>query len=273
MPDDINIAHAGWEGAGTGAAKGAATGAAIGSIVPGVGTAIGAGVGAIVGGIAGFFGGRKREKALYEDLKSTESAEAGITGFDPRLTSFEKELRREKRMVETGMTPEFQVGKDLIERAGAGAMSVATRFNNPAMAISFMNQIQTGMGTNINKLVGTVGAQRGTYMAAIGDITQKLSQRELDVDVWKATQKRATFTQNLSDRNLNRNMERMQAVSSLTSIAGNFAGGFGGGGGGDASSLFQGTPMSSGMPGSTGPVSTSPLFQTSMSPLPPLKTF
>ena len=46
-----------------------------------------------------------------------------------------------KRMVETGMTPEFQVGKDLIERAGAGAMSVATRFNNPAMALSFIKQI------------------------------------------------------------------------------------------------------------------------------------
>jgi len=261
MPD-INIAHEGLKGAGSGAVTGAGIGT---SILPGIGTAIGAGIGAI----AGFFSGRGKAKSVYEDLKATETAEAGITGFDPRLTQFEKELRREKRMVETGMTPEFQVAKDMIERAGAGAMTVASRFNNPAMALSFMKQIQTGMGTNINKLVGTVGAQRGQFMTQIGDITEKLSQRELDVDVWKATQKRATFTQNLSDMNLNRNMMQMHALSNLPGAVSDISSLFGGGGGGGVGvPSFTGTPMASGVPASTGPVSTSPLFRTPLLTMP-----
>lgn len=270
-----NIAHATWEGAGTGATRGAGIGASIGSVVPGVGTAIGAGIGAVVGGVAGLFSGRSKAKELYEQQKQTEGAMEEISGFDPRLTSFEKELRREKRMVETGMTPEFQVGKDLIERAGAGAMTVASRFNNPAMAISFMNQIQTGIGTNINKMIGTVGAQRGQYLAAIGDITQKLSQRELDVDVWKATQKRATFTQNLSDYNLNTNMARMHALSNLPGAVSQITSLFDGGGGqlpalpGTGGSYLPGSGPQAGTPlesGFTIPVST-------INPLPPLKTF
>lgn len=256
-----NIAHESWKGAGSGAMSGAAMGTAI---FPGVGTAIGAGIGAV----AGFLGSRSKAKDLYEQQKESDAAMEGISGFDPRLTSFEKELRREKRMVETGMTPEFQVAKGMIEKAGAGAMTVASRFNNPAMAISFMNQIQTGIGTNINKLVGTVGAQRGQYLAAIGDITQKLSQRELDVDVWKATQKRATFTQNLSDYNLNTNMARMHAMSELPGAISQVSGLFGGGGGGTPSPLFTGTQLDAGIPA---PSINTPL--STINPLPPLKTF
>ncbi len=261
-----NIAHAGWEGAGTGAMTGAGIGTAI---LPGVGTAIGAGIGAI----AGFFGGRSKAKDINEQQQQTETSMEGISGFDPRLTMFEKELRREKRMVETGMTPEFQVAKDMIERAGAGGMTVASRFNNPAMAISFMNQIQTGIGTNINKLVGTVGAQRGQYLAAIGDITKKMSQRELDVDVWKATQKRATFTQNLSDYNLNTNMSRMMGLSNLPGAVSQVSGLFGGGGGQTLTPAnIPYTKMT------TGGEIPAPSLNTGMTlptinPLPPLKTF
>lgn len=264
-----NIAHEGWKGAGTGAMSGAAMGTAIN---PGIGTAIGAGIGAI----AGFLGSRSKAKDLYEQQKQTDAAMEGISGFDPRLTSFEKELRREKRMVETGMTPEFQVAKSMIEKAGAGAMTVASRFNNPAMAISFMNQIQTGIGTNINKLVGTVGAQRGQYLAAIGEITQKLSQRELDVDVWKATQKRATFTQNLSDYNLNTNMARMHAMSELPGAIEQISGLFGGGGSlpnlpGTGGSYLPGAGPQAGTPLKGRPATSIAL--PTINPLPPLKTF
>ena len=97
-----------------------------------------------------------------------EAIEAPV--YDAGLSQFARELRKEKRMVQTGMTPEFQVGKGLIEKAGAGAMTVATRFNNPALALSFMSRVQAGMGANINKLVGTAGARSDRLSAGIGNI-------------------------------------------------------------------------------------------------------
>lgn len=237
MPD-INIAHEGWKGAGAGALKGAAAGTAF---LPGIGTAIGAGLGAIVG----FFGGRGKAKSAYSDLKQSESSFAAAKASaetpipDPGFADFGRELKREKRMVETGMTPEFQVAKDMLERSGASASTVATKFNNPAMAMSFLKNINKGTGANINKLLGMVGSQRSQYnqqtMGVLGALYEKgatESQRKLDVNLWEAIQSKADYAQSSSNMFQNRNMMNMEALSSLPGQVSNIASMFGGGGGG-----------------------------------------
>jgi hypothetical protein len=224
MPD-INIAHEGWKGAGSGAVTGAGIGT---SILPGIGTAIGAGLGAIVG----FFGGRGKAKSAYEELKQSESAfgqakETALTPIpDPGFADFGRELRREKRMVETGMTPEFQVAKDLIERAGATTATAATRFSNPAMTMSILKQSNVQIGENINKLLGTVGSQRSQYnqqtMNVLGALYEKgatESQRGLDIDLWQAVQERAEFAESASTLSQNRNMLNMMALGELPGVA------------------------------------------------------
>jgi len=234
MPD-INIAHAGWQGAGSGAVSGAAAGSVFGPI----GTGVGAGIGAIIG----FFGGRSKAKSAYEQLQTSErtQAQAKETALqpipDPGFAQFGRELRTEKRMVETGMTPEFQVAKEMIEKGGAQAASVAGRFSNPALAMSFMKQAQLGVGANINKILGTVGSQRTQYnamnMNVLGALYQKgqlESQRKLDVDLWEAIQSRADYTQEASDFMQNRNMMNMKLLSDLPGLIENVSGMFGAGG-------------------------------------------
>ena len=240
MPE-VNIAQEGLMGAGKGAMSGAAIGTAA---LPGIGTAIGAGVGAIVG----FFGGRKSAQEGYAANKSMAAAGEAVNApvYDAGLSQFARELRKEKRMVQTGMTPEFQVGKGLIEKAGAGGMNIATRFNNPAMAMSFMSRIQTGMGANINKLVGTAGARADRLTGAIGGIKttlaereMELSQRGIDFKMFEALGDKAQYTQNVSDRAQNNKMMSMYALSQLPGIMSG-----GGGGGMDITGTGEmGSPM------------------------------
>jgi hypothetical protein len=236
MPD-INIAHEGWKGAGAGAISGATAGSAFGP----VGTLIGGGIGAIVG----FFGGRGKAKSAYEDLKQSEAAfgqarETALTPIpDPGFAEFGKELRREKRMVETGMTPEFQTAKDMLERTSAQTTAVGMKYTNPALAMSFMKQSGVQMGANINKLLGMTGAQRSQYnqqlMNVMGALYQKgatESQRELDIDLWEAIQTKADYAESASTMMQNRNMMNMMALSDLPGTIKNVASLFGGRGDG-----------------------------------------
>jgi hypothetical protein len=236
MPD-INIAHEGWKGAGAGAISGATAGSAFGP----VGTLIGGGIGAIVG----FFGGRGKAKSAYEDLKQSEAAfgqarETALTPIpDPGFAEFGKELRREKRMVETGMTPEFQTAKDMLERTSAQTTAVGMKYTNPALAMSFMKQSGVQMGANINKLLGMTGAQRSQYnqqlMNVMGALYQKgatESQRELDIDLWEAIQTKADYAESASTMMQNRNMMNMMALSDLPGTIKNVASMFGGRGDG-----------------------------------------
>jgi len=209
----INVRNEAWRGAGRGTASGAGIGASIGTMIaPGLGTAIGAGV----GGIIGFFGGRGGAKSTAESLAAAQKGINEIAPVDPMQTAFLDELRREKRMVETGMTPEFSVARDLIRQAEAGASNIATRFNNPATALYFLNTINRGAGANVNKLIGTISSQKGGYMQAIGQLIGDISQRKLDVDVYKKTQELAVSTQNYSDMISNQNMMMMMGVNALT---------------------------------------------------------
>ncbi len=215
------------------------TGAAMGTaVLPGIGTAIGAGLGAIVG----FFGGRGKAKSAYADLQASESAfgQAKQTALepipDPGFADFGRELRREKRMVETGMTPEFQTAKDLLERTSAQQATVGMKYSSPAMAMSFMKQSGIQMGANINKLLGMTGSQRTEYnqqmmnvMSVLYQKGEKESQRKLDVDLWEAIQTKADYAQSTSTMMQNRNMMNMQALSELPGVATDVMSMFGGG--------------------------------------------
>ena len=249
MPD-INIAHEGWKGAGAGALKGAAIGTAALPFLPGIGTAIGAGIGAVVG----FFGGRGKAKSAYSDLqaseasfaKARETAEKPIP--DPGFADVGRELRREKRMVETGMTPEFQTAKDMLERTSAQTTAVGMKYSSPALAMSFMKQSGIQMGANLNKLLGMTGSQRSEYnqqmMNVMGALYQKgatESQRKLDIDLWEAIQDKADYAQSASTMMQNRNMLNMQALGDLPGQLENVVSMFGGGGGG--SKITSTTPM------------------------------
>lgn len=240
MPE-INIAQEGWKGAGAGALSGAAAGSAV---LPGIGTAIGAGLGAIVG----FFGGRGKAKSAYSDLQAAEAGmgkvrETVAEGIpDPGFADFGRELRREKRMVETGMTPEFQTAKDMLERTSAQTTAVGMKYSNPALAMSFMKQAGVQMGANLNKLLGMTGAQRSDYnqkmMNVMGVLYQKGAteqQQKLDVDLWETIQSKADYAQSASTLSQNRNMLNMQALSELPGVIKDVAGMFGGGGGGQGS--------------------------------------
>jgi len=250
MPD-INIAHEGLKGAGSGAISGAAAGTAI---FPGIGTAIGAGVGAIVG----FFGGRGKAKSAYSDLQASEAAmgqvkETVAQGIpDPGFAEFGRELRREKRMVDTGMTPEFQTAKDMLERTSAQTTAVGMKYSSPALAMSFMKQSGVNMAANLNKLLGMTGSQRSDYnqkmMNVMGALYQKgatESQQALDIDLWEAIQSKADYAESASTMMQNRNMMNMQALSDLPGTIKNVADMFGGRGGGGASTpkITSTTPM------------------------------
>lgn len=209
----LNVGTETLQGAGRGAAAGAGMGAMIGtSIFPGIGTATGTIAGAIIGLIGGGITGNKQSKAMNTALERVE----GISETDPMQLEFLDDLRREKRMVETGMTPEFNVAKDLIQQSAAGAMSMATRFNNPATSLYFLNTISRGAGQNINQLMGTIGSQRGNYMQALGSYINDISQRKLDVEMYKTTQDLAIATQDKADTKANQNMMMMLGLSELS---------------------------------------------------------
>jgi gas vesicle protein len=202
MPD---VANETWKGVGSGAVTGAMVGS---EVYPGIGTAIGA----IIGAAAGGFLANNQANKTNEALKRVE----GIPATDPMQLEFLDELRREKRMVETGMTPEFNVAKDLIQQSAAGAMNVATRFNNPATSLYFLKTISEGAGRNINQLMGTIGTQRGQYMTALGSYINDISQRKLDVEMYKTTQNLAVETQKQADIKANQNMMIMYGLSELS---------------------------------------------------------
>jgi len=82
---DINEGAA----AGKGALKGAGTGAAIGSVIPGIGTAVGAGVGALVGGVGSFFGAKKKENVMSEEMEEKFTTDVANKNRGNRLTSLQ----------------------------------------------------------------------------------------------------------------------------------------------------------------------------------------
>ena len=177
---------------------GAGVGAQIGStIAPGPGTAIGAGIGALVGGIQG----NQREKAL-------DSALAGINAIpaiDPTMTEFASQVERERRAVQSGLTTEFQAGRDMLERTTSGATNLVGQVyaQNPALMLSSLSRIQNQGAMQANQMLGIVGQNQMKYSDMLRDTLNRISQRALDVNMHKAQQRLGVATQNQSDFNKN----------------------------------------------------------------------
>jgi hypothetical protein len=182
----------------SGALGGAATGAEIGTaILPGVGTVVGALGGALLGGI----GGSKKQKAVDDAMAAIEA----IPAVDPNMVEFKDQLTREKRSVESGFNTEFQVARDLIGQSEAGGMTVAAELaqTNPALALMMMSQVSNQADVSANKALGTIGTKSMGYTQMLGDLVEKMSQREIDVNMMKAEYKMAQAQASKKDFNAN----------------------------------------------------------------------
>jgi len=183
----------------SGALGGASLGAELGSMIPipGVGTVLGALGGAAVGAIAG----SKKKKDVEEAMKAIEA----IPAVDPNMIDFRDQLRREKRAVESGFSTEFQVSRDLIGQAEAGGMSVAAEVaaTNPALALMLMNQVSGQADVSTNKALATISTKGMGYTQMLGELMDKMSQREIDVNMMKAEYKMGQAMANKKDFNAN----------------------------------------------------------------------
>jgi hypothetical protein len=209
-------------GMGSGVGAGASIGATLGSVVPGLGTvvggAVGAGLGAIVGGIEGLIKGGKAEKEKKKALAVLNS----IPAIDPNMVRFKDQLAREKRMVDSGMSTDFMVARDIAGEMNAGGMSVAAELamTNPALGLMVMNQSAQNEDASINKALGTLSTKSMGYTEMLSNFIDKISQRELDVNMMKAETGLGIAMTNLKDVNANANAGKMRGLNWLTSPTG-----------------------------------------------------
>jgi hypothetical protein len=190
----VNENGAAWAGG----ASGAGTGASIGTaVLPGWGTAAGAGIGAVVGAIS--------------SSKKAKEANAAMDRFnqipmvDPMDMEILEKVKREKRAVSSGFTTDFQVASGLIREANAGADSVATAVgrNNPALAMTMLQQNMGNFDTSLNKALGTIGTRGMQYDAMELGLVDKITQRTLDLETTKAQMAIGQSQQALKDTNAN----------------------------------------------------------------------
>lgn len=182
-----------------GAATGATIGAEIGTMIPipGVGTILGA----LAGGAIGVIGGNKKQKAVEDAMASIEA----IPAIDPNMVNFRDQLSREKRAVESGFSTDFQVARDMISQSEAGGMSVSAELamTNPSLALMMMNQVSNQTDVSTNKALGTIATKGMGYTQMLSDLIEKISQRELDVEMMKASYKMGNAQANKKDFNAN----------------------------------------------------------------------
>ena len=182
-----------------GAASGAAIGAQIGTLipVPGLGTILGA----LAGGAIGAIGGAKKQKAVDDAMASIEA----IPAVDPNMLDFKDQMAREKRAVESGFSTDFQVASDMISQSEAGGLSVSAELamTNPSLALMMMNQIATQTDVSTNKALGTIATKGMGYTQLLSDLVEKISQREIDVEMMKASYKMGNAQANKKDFNAN----------------------------------------------------------------------
>ena len=206
-----------------GMSAGATIGAELGTLIPipGLGTALGAVAGAALGAIAG---GKKQ--------KAVDAAMAGlmaIPNVDPNQVNFKDQLMREKKMVQSGFSTDFQVARDIRGQSEAGGMSVAAEMakSNPALALMSMDQIGKNADNSVNKALGTISTRGMGYTQMIGDLIDNMGKRKTQINIMKATQGMATATQNMQDFNANSNagMMKLMSPSVINGFKGLFASG------------------------------------------------
>jgi hypothetical protein len=177
---------------------GAGIGASIGTaLLPGVGTIIGAALGAGIGAAGGVGKAKKSNNALAQLM--------AVPNVDPNQIAFKDQLAREKRMVDSGMTTDFQVARDIIGESEAGGLSVAAEMakSNPALALMMMNQTEAGAAGGINKALGTISTRSMGYTQMMGEMVDKISARDIQMSLLKAQTNLGIATKEQSDFNAN----------------------------------------------------------------------
>jgi hypothetical protein len=187
---------------------GMGTGAMLGTaLLPGVGTVLGALIGGGIGIASGVNKAGKSNEAMANLM--------AIPNVDPNMTEFKDQLYREKKAVESGFSTDFQVARDIIGKSEAGGMSVAAEMarTNPALALMTMNQVGQGTDTAVNKALATIGTKGMGYTQMINDLLMKMSQRKIDVDLFKAQVGIAKSTKEMTDFNANSNAGMMNLIN------------------------------------------------------------
>jgi len=190
-----------------GALGGAGTGAAIGTaLLPGVGTVLGT----IGGGIIGALSGSDKASELEKVLKNINS----IPLVDPKMVELRDSLSAEKKAIESGFSTDFQVARDMIAESEAGGMSVAAEIaaTNPALGLMAMNQVSSQADASVNKALGTIGTRSTAFTQMLADLMGKMSQRELDITMFKNSQNLAIAFKNMKDFNENSMAGMMQLL-------------------------------------------------------------
>jgi hypothetical protein len=134
---------------------------------------------------------------------------------------------REKKMVQSGFSTDFQVARDIIGQSEAGGMSVAAEMakTNPAMALTAMNQVSNQADMSMNKSLGTLATQSMGYTQMISDTIDKIAQRKIEVDLLKAQEQLTVANVNKKDFNANAMAALMKfGPSALKNIPGMFGG-------------------------------------------------
>ncbi|MCX6780130.1 MAG: hypothetical protein NT034_03055 [Candidatus Magasanikbacteria bacterium] len=136
------------------------------------------------------------------------------------MVQFKDQMAAEKRMVMSGFSTDFQVARDIIGESEAGGMSVAAEIaqTNPALALMAMNQVGNQTDMSVNKALGTMSTQRMGYNEMLSGFIDKISQRQLDVQMMKAGQKMAIATAETKDFNANMNAGMMRGISAVGSV-------------------------------------------------------
>lgn len=169
-------------GAGTGASVGAAFGP------------IGAGVGAVVGLGMGFMG---------KDKPDIPPPPASV---DPAQLAFLEELKAKRTAIESGMSTEFQLGRNLLQQAQSSQLESASRLvgGDVGAAIAAQDKITQGTAQMVSQLTGTATSQAMQYTALIDKLTQAIAQRKLDTatTLWSEARGRAASIEQVQSQNL-----------------------------------------------------------------------
>ena len=180
---------------------GAGTGAAIGSeIYPGIGTAVGAVVGAGVG---------------FLTTPSSKGNPDLPPVVDPDNVKLLEELYTRRKAIENGMSSEFMTGRELISRGEATVLRniQLTAGGDVASAVSAAERALEASGESISKMVSGATQMAAPYTQMIQELTEKMSQRRLELGL-------AAYSQNMADvyqqkEDVNANLSAVLSSSAL----------------------------------------------------------
>lgn len=172
------------------AVSGASTGASVGSAFGPVGAA----AGGIIGLGMGFFGKDK------PDIPPPPAA------VDPAQLAFLEELKAKRTAIESGMSTEFQLGRNLLQQSQAAQLETSSRLvgGDVGAAIAAQDKISQGTAQMVSQLTGTATSQAMQYTGLIDKLTQAMAQRKLDVSttLWSEARGKAASIEQVQSQNL-----------------------------------------------------------------------